>query len=145
MKIIFTLLVAYAFWLSSQAQHDVQHLEGVWKIEGKQLFEDWKIMDNGDLHGEAYELVGGEKIVKEHLAIVSDSGNVMYQATVADQNDGRTISFILNKDFKDRLRFENFSHDFPNVIIYQFLDIDRVHVKVMGSESEGFAFNMDRQ
>ena len=53
--------------------------------------------------------------------------------------------FILNDEKEDVLSFENPEHDFPTQIIYEFINENRLFIKVRGADGKGFSFYMDKQ
>jgi hypothetical protein len=138
-------ILTLTIFISCIAQHSVGVLEGVWKIEGKERYEAWEKAENGDLIGESYKLREGSKMVSETLLIKMIEDITVYEATVPDQNDGRSIQFTLNPVVKDALSFENPEHDFPSKIIYQIVDRNRLFVQVQTADGKGFSFYMDRQ
>ncbi|MPQ46224.1 hypothetical protein GCQ56_04300 [Marinifilum sp. N1E240] len=121
----------------------LEFLEGTWQIEGKEQFEVWE--QNGEeLKGYGYNIKENHKQISETLAIKMVNGKVVYQATVANQNEGATVSFQLNDTINDYYSFENAKHDFPNKIQYYKLSENKVKVKVLGDENKGFSFEMNR-
>jgi len=121
----------------------LEFLEGTWQIEGKEQFEVWE--QNGEeLKGYGYNIKENHKQISETLAIKMVNGKVVYQATVANQNEGATVSFQLNDTINDYYSFENAKHDFPNKIQYYKLSENKVKVKVLGDVNKGFSFEMNR-
>ena len=70
---------------------------------------------------------------------------VVYEATVPNQNQGKTVPFTLNPNISDTLSFENPAHDFPTRIQYIPKSDDEVFVRVLGSDGKGFSYVMVRK
>jgi hypothetical protein len=120
-------------------------LEGNWKIENKENYETWKINSDCSLEGKAFKIRAEKEIITEYLLIKVVDKNVTYHATVANQNNGQTIEFVLNNPLKDKVSFENLTHDFPKKIQYTKLDETTLFVEVLGENDKGFSFKMIKQ
>ena len=119
-------------------------LAGRWKIEGKAVFEVWEKTPEG-LKGRGYYLEEQEKKISEHLEIKSEGEQLVYSATVSDQNDGRTIPFRLTESDGHTLVFENPEHDFPQKIVYRKVSEDKVNIFLSGIRDKQVSFNLLRQ
>jgi len=134
--------------LDSYGQQKLEKLEflcGKWKVEGKATFETWEKDGNSALKGQSYKIKDGKTIVMETLSIAVSANQITYSATVANQNNGETIPFILNSNGKDQLSFENPKHDFPNKIQYKLLNKDEIFVQVLGKDGKGFSYKIIKQ
>ena len=144
------LIVAMALllWVSCSKPEaplpDVQILSGKWKVEGKNVYEQWQLDKEGNLTGMGYSLVEGEKIIRERLSVKSTDGSIVYMATVPDQNKGASIPFFLNKKIDTLLSFENLDHDFPKKIQYQKVSDESLAVFVTGEADQGFSLVLNR-
>lgn len=119
----------------------VDFVIGTWQVDGKQTFESWeKVGDT--LVGESFRIIRGEKQVSETLEIKFIDNNLVYIATVLNQNGGRGIPFILNKTEKESFSFENPDHDFPSKIQYKVVSTNELQVKVLGKDGDGFSLKM---
>lgn len=145
MKFIKGLAVLILYNLNCAAQNSATYLIGTWKVEGEPNYEIWSADEEGNLRGQGFKLVDNQKVLLESLAIIRKDGDLVYQALVPNQNEGRTISFVLNKTIEDALSFENPTHDFPTQIVYQKVNDNRLLVKVSGADGMGFSFYMDRE
>lgn len=123
----------------------VDILVGEWQREGKPLYEVWEKDKAGGLTGYGYRLQNGERQILETLVITVSEDSVIFTATVPDQNDGKAVLFVLNKQLTDMLSFENPQHDFPKKIQYRPLSDDRIEVSVLGDPGQGFSFVQVRQ
>jgi len=123
-----------------------EYLVGEWKRVNKAQYEVWKEIDNKHLQGEGYKIENGKKITSEYLYIRTTSeGGTIYEATVLDQNNGGTITFVLNPKNKIWLSFENEAHDFPKKIQYRKIDHQTIEVRVLGDDDEGFSYKQIKQ
>ena len=137
------MLTLTCFAFDCQGQHEVNRIKGTWKVEGKEKFEVWR-QEGVNLVGESYTINYGERHMLEMLLIKNEDGKIIFEATVPNQNEGATIPFVLNDEKVDVLSFENPEHDFPTQIIYEFINKNRLLIKVQGADGQGFSFYMDR-
>lgn len=147
-KYICFFIISLGIFNSCKAQSSINQLDfmiGTWKIENKTTFEEWKKEKNNQLVGFSYNLKGGSKKVTENLLIKEMDNLLIYQATVLNQNDGKTILFTLNTSIKDRFSFENLSHDFPKKIQYQKINKSTLFVQVLGEKDKGFSYKIIKQ
>ena len=123
----------------------VDFMVGTWKMEGKEQYEVWESTKNKELIGYSYRFNDNQKIITETLSIKIIENNIIYEATVPDQNEGKTIPFTLNNEIKEYLSFENIKHDFPKKIQYKRLNNDEIEVTVLGDEGKGFSYKQLKQ
>jgi len=141
MKILSAIYLLFLF--SSCTENKTSQLDflvGTWKMDGKEQYEFWEKNQKGGLVGNSYKLVNNEKSISETLRIKSVGNQVIFGATVFNQNDGETIEFILNPDHNEYLSFENLNHDFPKKIQYKRISADSIKVSVLGENDEGFSY-----
>ncbi|NAS31053.1 hypothetical protein GTQ40_08740 [Flavobacteriaceae bacterium R38] len=130
---------------SQQKTEELSFLEGVWKINDKETYEAWKKNDKGELTGKSYKIKDGKEYINEHLSIKEKNGQLIYTATVLNQNEGKGIDFVLNKDIKGKYSFENLAHDFPKKIIYHKVEKNQLKVDVLGENNRGFSMQFKKQ
>lgn len=123
----------------------VDFIIGTWKMEGKEQYENWELSNNKELIGYSYTFKDSQKIITETLSIKIYENTVIFEATVPDQNEGKTIPFTLNNEIKDYLSFENTDHDFPKKIQYKRINENEIEVTVLGDEGEGFSYKQLKQ
>lgn len=144
-KLILTTAALLTFLTSySQSINDLEFLVGTWKVEGKETYEVWKKTSN-ELTGSSYTIKNGEKIVTENLFIKTLNGNIVYEAMVLNQNEGKPIAFTLNSNTANGYSFENPTHDFPTKIIYRKISNSEMTVEVLGADDQGFSLKFIRQ
>ena len=100
---------------------------------------------NNELIGHSYKLNNNQKTISETLTIKKAGNQIIYEATVPDQNEGKTIQFILSTKIKTYFSFENDKHDFPKKIQYKKITDDEILVTVLGDKGEGFSYTQLKQ
>lgn len=146
MKILSAICLFFLFASCNENKaSQLDFLVGTWKMEGKEQYEFWEKNQKNGLVGNSYKLVGNEKFISETLRIKSVGNQLIYGATVLNQNDGKTIEFILNPDNNEYLSFENANHDFPKKIQYKRMSTDSIKVNVLGENDKGFSYIQIKQ
>lgn len=118
---------------------------GTWKIESKTTYESWKMLSDSEFTGKSFKSQHDQVKILETLRIRADEDQIIYEATVTNQNEGRTIRFILSSNEKTKLSFENLSHDFPKKIQYTSINPTKMFVEVLGSNDDGFSYFLIKQ
>ncbi|MBN2777388.1 MAG: SRPBCC domain-containing protein [Bacteroidales bacterium] len=142
MKNIITLIFIISGYINCQAQEIPEFLQGKWKVENKDIYEEWEMVTTSEYVGSSYKIIDDKKVVSENLSIRNSAKSVIYTATVLNQNQGKGIEFTLNKIDANTFSFENLNHDFPKKIIYKKIADRQIYVQVLGKENKGFSFNM---
>lgn len=119
-------------------------LQGTWKMENKEIYEHWDKLNNNSLKGFSYKIKDGKMSVSEYLEISVKENEVVYSATVLNQNEGKSIKFKLTNS-EVNFTFENPEHDFPKKIVYQKLSDTEIFVQVSDGEQKGFSYKMEKQ
>lgn len=90
---------------------------GYWQgeVDGAQLTERWKRVDDHHMVGEGYVVAGPDTVVREVLRIQRIGAYWTYIPVI---NDGHPVLFTLIEAKKDKWVFENKEHDFPQRVIY---------------------------
>lgn len=123
-------------------------LQGTWSTRlSDGYIEKWKTSGDTLLVGGGYLKIDNSLRQTEALAITNTDGNFSYLATVAGQNQDRTIEFPLAMHTDSSIVFINRNHDFPNVIAYYFIDDStiRVEVKSLTDPVRDFVLNLKKQ
>jgi hypothetical protein len=113
---------------------------GTWKMENKEQYEVWEKSNNNELSGYSYRIKNDQKSITETLSIKLIGDQIVYEATVPDQNEGKTVGFTLNDEMQTYLSFENLQHDFPKKIQYKKISDNEIEVTVLGDEEKGFSY-----
>ncbi len=117
------LLIVFLISISSTlgfTQSLPDFLPGTWKVENKETYEHWNKINDNSYKGLSYQIKEGKMLVTEYLEINRAENEIIYTATVLDQNQGIGIDFKLNQT-DSIYSFENPNHDFPKYIRYQKL------------------------
>ncbi|OIQ36519.1 MAG: hypothetical protein BM563_10700 [Bacteroidetes bacterium MedPE-SWsnd-G1] len=118
----------------------IHDFKGTWKHEHKETYEVWTRQNDSVLNGVSYKLQNGEKKISEKLKLQKLEDQIIYSAQVLNQNNAKWIDFELNNGVKDKLSFENTTHDFPNKIQYTFITKEKILVEVKDNNNQGFSF-----
>lgn len=146
MKTLSTICLFFLFASCNESKTaQLDFLVGTWKMEGKEQYEFWEKNSRDELVGNSYKLLNNKQSISETLRIKSVGNQLIYGATVFNQNEGETIEFILNPDNNNCLSFENDKHDFPKKIQYRKLSADSIEVRVLGGGDKGFSYVQIRQ
>lgn len=141
------VVIFTCFSLMAYGQNDLDRTEfliGTWKMEGENTYEQWS-KGSDVLVGESFKIKDGVKDVLETLRIEKIDNAIVYLATVMNQNNGKGVVFTLNPEIKNKLSFENTTHDFPKKIRYTKLTDSEIFVEVLGDNNEGFSYKMQKQ
>jgi hypothetical protein len=108
-------------------------LAGNWKstTQSGEWWEKWKLKE-GLLIGESFRIRNRDTTLLEQVDLRFENQRILYQPLVANQNNGKRITFTLIQIHNGRYTFENASHDFPQRIVYQFSDTDSLHARIEG-------------
>ncbi len=142
-KWITVLLMIPAYFVFGQSGIP-KFLEGTWKSENSEVYEHWNLLNNQTLKGFSYKIKNGEMIVSEYLDISGTDDNVIYTATVINQNHGKGIDFKLTKSDSIYV-FENPDHDFPQRIVYRKQSETDMLVQISGGNQNSFEYKMKKQ
>ncbi|MBI3134281.1 MAG: hypothetical protein HYZ14_06345 [Bacteroidetes bacterium] len=116
--------------------NEVLWLAGEWENEdqGIRSTESWVQTSETLLNGISLsvDMETGDTVFYEALELRHESTGLVYAPTVADQNDGEQVSFLLT-DLNDSLFvFENPDHDYPTKIVYQRFGEDSLVATISG-------------
>ncbi len=124
----------------------VSWLNGHWQYQGdgQKVRESWWAVSENTMEGEGQtRTTSNERVSAETLRIVAMSNMVFYLAKV--DSNLLPIAFKLIDCESNRLVFENKEHDFPQTIIYQLVDDNHIHVKVLGKDNTQLIMDYIRQ
>jgi uncharacterized protein YciI len=144
MKYILPFLILFSVELASAQSSYPDFLQGTWKIENQEIYAHWDKLNDSSLKGFSYNLKEGQMIISEYLDITKTNNEIIYTATVLNQNQGKGINFRLTKT-DSNFTFENPTHDFPKRIVYQKLSDTEIFVQVSGGNQKGFSYKMQKQ
>jgi len=146
MRTIISLLTLFTIFSFTQKEtHALHFLQGTWKMETKENYETWEVVNNHELKGSSYAIRGGKKMTSEFLSITISPDKTVYTAVVPNQNEGKPVDFVLNTTVQNKFSFENLHHDFPKKIQYTKIDDKTLLVEVLGDNDQGFSYKMTKQ
>jgi hypothetical protein len=128
-KLLFIFLIGIGS-ISAQNDTTFNWLIGKWEAVTTQgvFFEQWKA-GSQQLEGSGGEIVKGDTVFKETLFLLKKKGHWNYVAEVGKQEP---VEFPLIQVLEHRYKFENKKHDFPQRIIYEYIDRDHFNARVEG-------------
>lgn len=97
------------------------------------FYESWTKQDITHFKGSGCFVIKGDTVFKESLMLENKNGGIFYIPTIANQNGGKPVEFMMMAMGKE-LIFENQSHDFPKRIVYKYADDDHIKVTLSGLE-----------
>jgi hypothetical protein len=136
------IIPVFLISLKVTAQNLPTFLNGTWKMENKDTYEHWDILNENTLKGLSYKTNEGKFIVTEYLEINKTEEGIIYTATVLNQNRGAGIDFKLVRS-DSVFSFENQYHDFPKFIQYTQVSENSINVKI-GSKEDAFTLIFNR-
>jgi hypothetical protein len=141
-RLIFSILLISASFSRVLAQKFPGFLQGTWKVENSEIYEHWDKINENNFKGLSYKMKNGKIQVTEYLEIRRVDIDVIYTATVLNQNQGFGIDFKLIRS--DSLySFENPGHDFPKFVRYQLISGNKMTATV-GTDEDSFILNFQK-
>lgn len=116
-------------------------LIGTWRSLGSKsnVFESWEAERDTMWSGMGWQLVDGDTIVLERVALINRPDGLYYRADVP--HNTKPIEFRAITISVTKYVFENPAHDFPKRIIYYSPENDTLHVRIEGNgKSADFMF-----
>lgn len=144
MKYILTLTALFVVELLLSQSTFLDFLQGTWKREDKEIYEHWDKLNETSLKGISYSWKEGQMIITEYLDISEVDKEIIYTATVLNQNGGKGVAFTLTKS-DSVWTFENPNHDFPKKIVYQKLNDTELSVKVSDGNQSELVYRMQKE
>ncbi|MFP9097984.1 DUF6265 family protein [Flavobacterium sp. RHBU_24] len=123
---------------------------GQWENKSAEgdLVENWKKENDSLYIGESYFIVKGDTVFAERVALVDIYGKMSYNVSVANQNEGEAIPFVMTDINDERVIFENPQHDYPSKIMYSKVAPDSLVAEISGTKEGKHAseiFRMKRK
>jgi len=113
------------------------------KTSSKTAYESWLKVSENTLEGIGLTLDQNDKVVfQESLRIVAMQDQLYYLAKVA--NNDLPVAFKAVSCDETHVKFQNQSHDFPNVIHYRFSQ-QGLHVDVTDNQGKGFTLEFEKK
>ena len=134
------VILATLICCSRQPELPLFLYQGLWKMETDEgsIFEEWEKVSDSLYTGTSYAVKDSDTIILEALSMKYVDGKLCYAPVVQNQNEGQEILFPLKEysEAEKKFVFENLSHDFPQRIIYHFVNDKTLNARIEG-EVEG--------
>jgi hypothetical protein len=148
----YSLLIIFSAMIVScnrQEKLPLSLYEGTWKMETDEgsIFEEWEKTSDSLYTGIGYAVKDGDTILLETLSLKYADGKLCYAPVVQSQNEGMEVLFPMKEyaEAEKKFVFENITHDFPQRIIYHFIDDKNLNARIEGEvdgkmESSNFTY-----
>ncbi|MBE2190481.1 MAG: hypothetical protein IAE98_13595 [Candidatus Kapabacteria bacterium] len=143
MKLIYILLLIFSTSALYSQTAFPDFLHGTWKMENKEIYEHWDILSEGKMKGFSYKMKNGKMTVSEYLDLTIQGSDIIYTASVLNQNKGAGIDFRMTQS-DSLFVFENPNHDFPKKISYLKRSDTEIFVQVSDGQEKGFSYIMHK-
>lgn len=143
----YLLLVASLFFVacsSNDPYKKMNRLSGLWQTDTGEgmLYEEWSKSSGNTMYGKSYMVEGTDSTVFERVELSKKDSGIYYIPTVRDQNQRKPVYFKLITSNDSAFIFENKQHDFPQRIIYRFVNEDSLVARIEG-DVKGEARSLD--
>lgn len=100
-------------------------LTGAWLMQTPRMsfLEKWEKNEAG-FTGAMYVIRNTDTTAAESIRLIQQQDDFYYEATTANQNEGKAVLFKLVSYSPDKWVFENPTHDYPQRIVYVFSGSD---------------------
>lgn len=134
---MFILVLSASFSCQQDPFAGLNQLTGDWKVHASRgvTFESWKNVSAKEMYGHSYKLNGKDTITFENTRLAKLDEGIFYIPIVANENNGRPVSFRLISSTDHKYIFENKEHDFPQRIVYHLITKDSVHAWIEGTQN----------
>lgn len=123
----------------NQMPKELYGLIGCWQLEESSTFELWELKQK-IFHGRVIKIENNDTLTVERLRIYIEQKDIIYEATVAKQNNGKSVKFKLTNYDEKNFTFENPKHDFPQEITYTFINRNKLKATA-GTDNKKLTFN----
>lgn len=140
-KIACCVLLIVCFFSSFAQKETLNNFDifvGKWERDIKKgmTHEFWEKVDYNTFKGRSLNIVGVDSTVLETVLIKKIDMETYYIVTVAGQNKEKPVQFKLVKTENNTFVFENLQHDFPQIIIYEFVSNEKLKAQIKGKINE---------
>jgi len=112
-------------------------LIGTWQSEDGKSFERWTNNNDGTYQTEGFSVKGGDTSWNEKGSVYQENNNWVFENTVKDQNDGKSVKFTSTLLNETSVQFSNPVHDFPTDINYTVADAATLRAFIVGPNNKG--------
>lgn len=132
--LLFLLPLAFALLPNGNVFNELNKLEGNWRMQTKKgfLYESWTKTSEAKYEGSSFKINGVDTLILEQVQLVEKPEGIFYIPTVQGQNNNLPVEFKLVLGENGKFVFENKLHDFPQRIIYSFINSDSLVARIEG-------------
>lgn len=103
---------------SHESFNDLKQLQGKWSsVEGVLFNEHWWLVNDSLMAGIGFSLKGTDTAFLEKMQLFVENDSVYFAAKTAPEKE--YVRFALGEARKNRWKFVNPTHDYPNIIQYE--------------------------
>ena len=140
---VFSLLLILSFTQpKATSVKQFQWLEGTWKQEGKDVYEQWEVVSDSLIRGGSFYKDGNDFKRGENIQFLLKDSSFHYIPIVFGQNNNQPVNFKVTSFTTTSFVAENSLHDFPQTISYTLTESNRLHVYIEGKQ-EGKSKRID--
>lgn len=135
--VIYLVCIFVGTQVTAQQTKPLQWMLGVWKISTPQgmVMEIWEQKDDSTLKGRSvFVKPNKDTIPQENIEMAFRNGEWYYIPTVANQNEGKPVSFKVIFLRANEFVSENPAHDFPQRIAYRRIK-QNMYASIEGSKN----------
>lgn len=109
-------------------------LLGTWeqKTSRGSVFEKWSEVNESEFSGLSYAVNNQDTVIFETIRLVNEGDILHYIPAVKDQNNGKPVTFKSTFASSNKLIFEAPEHDYPQMITYTRIDMDKLVAEISG-------------
>lgn len=129
-------LPLFVLVFTQQKSTTVKHfawLEGTWKQEGNDVYEQWEVVSDSLIRGAGFYKDGSDYKRGESIQFLLKDSSFHYIPIVFGKNHNQPIDFKVTSFTSSSFIAENPMHDFPQTINYTLTEANRLHVYVEGN------------
>lgn len=131
----FSLLLVLSFTQpKATSVKQFQWLEGTWKQEGKDVYEQWEVVSDSLIRGASFYKNGNDYKRGENMEFLLKDSFFHYVPLVFGQNNNQPVDFKVTSFTPVSFVAENPTHDFPKVISYRLTDNNHMAVYIEGND-----------
>jgi hypothetical protein len=114
-------------------------LQGSWSMlnkKGSYTCEYWKKTSATSLSGKSFFVNAKDTTAFETVQLEEKPTGIFYTITATNEDATKAVTFKLTNNNGNKFVFENPTHNFPKMIVYDFIGKDSIHA-YMGDGKEG--------
>jgi hypothetical protein len=140
MKLLLLAIIATLAYGRIGAFEELASITGLWKMETSKgtLFEEWKAGKEGTLVSRSFRVAGGDTTFLENVTVQKSGNGLYFIPTVVGENNNQPVTFKMIPSADHTFTFENKQHDYPQRVIYHFVNNDSITARIEGTVNGNF-------